>query len=194
MLYYTWKLLVLLSGVSFNFMVEQGTSDHEEPKFIVFFTKLLGLFSLFCFKCEKIAPRVNMKQRGTMVIVNQHCLQCGVDSFEWRSQPMTLGGRHAAGNVLLSFAVLMAGASINKVLLVFRYMGLSAYSLRTFFSHQRSFLFPVVISYWEKYQAGLIAILKEMTNVALSGDGRFDSMGHSAKFGAYTTNDKCKRC
>ena len=80
----------------------------------------------------------------------------------------------------------MAGASISKVLLVFRHMGLSAYSPRTFFSHQRNFLFPVVISYWEKYQAGLIATLKEMTNVVWSGDGRFDSMGHSANFGAYT--------
>ena len=73
-----------------------------------------------------------------------------------------------------------------KVLLVFKHMGLSAYSGRTFFFHQRNFLFPVVINYWERYQAGLLSKLKAMKDVVWSGDGRFDSMGHSAKFGAYT--------
>ena len=80
----------------------------------------------------------------------------------------------------------MAGASISKVLLVFKHMGLSAYAARTFFFHQKKFLFPVVIKYWENYQANLISKLKGMKDVVWSGDGRFDSMGHSAKFGAYT--------
>ena len=127
-----------------------------------------------------------MRQLGTMVIVSQHCVTCGDDAYVWRSQPMVLGGKYPAGNVLLSFAVLMAGASISKVLLVFKHMGLSAYSARTFFFHQKNFLFPVVITYWEKYQAGLISQLKGLKTVVWSGDGRFDSMGHSAKFGAYT--------
>ncbi|XP_068734517.1 uncharacterized protein [Montipora capricornis] len=165
---------------------EEGTPVHEEPKFIVFFTNLLALFSLFCFKCKKSDPRVTMKKRGTLVIVNQHCSKCGDYCYEWRSQPNTLGGKHAAGNVLLSFAILLAGASISKVLLVFRHMGLSAYSTRTFFAHQRNFLFPVIISHWETYQAGLIEQLKDMGHLIWSGDGRFDSMGHSAKYGAYT--------
>ena len=127
-----------------------------------------------------------MKKRGTLVIVNQHCSKCGDYCYEWRSQPNTLGGKHAAGNVLLSFAILLAGASISKVLLVFRYMGLSAYSTRTFFAHQRNFLFPVIRSHRETYQAGLIEQLKDMGHLIWSGDGRFDSMGHSAKYGAYT--------
>ena len=53
-----------------------------------------------------------------MVIVNQHCSSCGEESFEWKPQPMALGGKYPTGNVLLSFAVLMAGASISKVLLI----------------------------------------------------------------------------
>ena len=59
-----------------------------------------------------------MKKRGTLVIVNQHCSKCGDYGYEWRSQPNTLGGKHVAGNVLLSFAILLAGASISKVLLI----------------------------------------------------------------------------
>ena len=60
-----------------------------------------------------------MKQRVTMVIVNQHCTSCGEESFEWKSHLMALiCSKYPAVNVLLSFAVLMAGASIREVLLV----------------------------------------------------------------------------
>lgn len=125
-----------------------------------------------------------MRQSGTMVTVRQHCSRCS-DGFVWRSQPF-VHGKYPAGNVLLSFAVLMAGASISKVLLVFRHMGLSVYSVRTFFAHQRSFIFPTVLHHWESYRAGLVNLLKNTKDVVWSGDGRFDSMGHSAKYGAYT--------
>ncbi|XP_068680453.1 uncharacterized protein [Montipora foliosa] len=111
--------------------VDQGTPAQDEPKFIVFFTQLLGLFSLFCFKCKTSDPRVTMKQRGTMVIASQQCQHCGDEVFVWKSQPMTLGGKHPLGNILISFGILMAGASISKVLLVFKHMGLSAFSART---------------------------------------------------------------
>ena len=36
------------------------------------------------------------------------------------------------------------------------------------------------------YRAGLVSKLKSMKDVVWSGDGRFDSMGHSAKYGVYT--------
>ena len=134
------------------YRLEEGTPVHEEPKFIVSFTNLLALFSLFCFKCKKSEPTVTMKKRGTLVIVNQHCSKCDY-CYEWRSQPNTLGGKHAAENVLLSFAILLAGASISKVLLVFSYVGMSAYSTRTFFAHQRNFVFLVIRSQRETYQA-----------------------------------------
>lgn len=170
---------------NFYCSVEPGTSPFEEPKFIVFFSTLLALFSIFCFKCKERKPKVTMKQRGTMVIVKQHCLSCGGDPFIWRSQPFMFG-RYPAGNVLLSFSVLMAGASISKILLVFRHVGLAVFSARTFFFHQKSFLFPAILHYWERYQAGLITQIKNVKNVVWSGDGRFDSMGHSAKYGVYS--------
>lgn len=80
----------------------------------------------------------------------------------------------------------MAGASINKILLVFRHMGLHVFSARTYFRHQKSFLVPVVLHHWETYQANLISKIRKLKNVAWTGDGRFDSVGHSAKYGVYT--------
>lgn len=145
---------------------------------------LLSLFSLFCFKCRGDKPQVSMQRTGTMVTVKQHCSKC-TDGFVWRSQPF-VRGRYPAGNLLLSFAILMAGASISKVLLVCRHMGLAVFSARTFFSHQKYFLFPVVLHYWESYRASIVDKLKEMKDVVWSGDGRFNSLGHSAKYGVYT--------
>ncbi|KAL9977904.1 hypothetical protein ACROYT_G015367 [Oculina patagonica] len=62
----------------------------------------------------------------------------------------------------LSLAILCSGASINKVLLVFKHMGV-----------------PSIVKYWRGYQAELLTKLKG-EEVVLAGDGRHDSMGHSA--------------
>ena len=127
-----------------------------------------------------------MKQRGTTVIVNQHCSICGDNSYSCKSQPMLFNGRYPAGNVLLSFSILMAGASISKIPLVFKHMDLSAYNARTFFFHQKNFMFPVVLNFWEHNQAAPFGEMKNMKDAVWSGDGQFDSMGHSAKFDVYT--------
>ena len=152
--------------------------------FIVFYWKLLSLFSMFCFHCKEAGPSTTMKSQGTMVAVTQHCLKCK-KNFEWQSQP-TVHGKTALGNLLLSFANLMSGSSISKTLLMFRHMGLSVYSARTYFRHQRDFIFPVVLRYWETCRTDMVNKLKAMKDVVWTGDGRFDSMGHSAKYGAYT--------
>ena len=108
--------------------VKNNTPVENEPKFLVFYSMLLSLFSMFCFRCKSTNPRVEMKQNGTMVTVIQHCKHCEGHPFTWKSQPYHLVlGKYPAGNILLSFAVLLAGASISKVLLVFRHMGLCAY-------------------------------------------------------------------
>lgn len=164
--------------------MDPDTPEYNEPKFILFYRMLLNLFTLFCFNCKWDGPTTSMKQDGTMVTVTQSCANCN-QKFVWRSQPLVLG-KYPAGNILLSFAVLMAGASINRILLVFQHMGLCAYAARTFFRHQRSYVFPTVLHHWETYRMKLVEKLKGMKDVAWSGDGRFDSMGHSAKYGVYT--------
>ncbi|CAH3043901.1 unnamed protein product [Porites lobata] len=165
--------------------VEDSSDYHyNQPKFIVFYEMLLKIF-LFCFNCKENNPQVSMVQNGTMVTVRQKCAKC-IKGYVWTSQRMMPHGKYPAGNVLLSLAVLMAGASISKILLVFRHMGLVCYSARTFFKHQRSFLFPAVIHHWESYQTDLLNKVKDLKDVVWAGDGRYDSMGHSAKYGAYT--------
>ena len=174
------KLLMNILHLSSS--VDPDTPAFEEPKFIVFYSMLLQLFTLFCLKCKENGPSATMQLNGTMVTVTQNCHK----SYIWKSQPPPPRGKSPLGNLLLSFAILMAGASINKVLLVFRHMRLHVYSARTYFRHQKSLLFPVVLHHWESYRANLISKVKELKDVAWTGDGRFDSMGHSAKYVVYT--------
>lgn len=160
----------------------EGKNIREEPKRIVFLSKLLLLFQ-FCHSCFFSQPKISVKQTGTMLTVKTDCSNCGQTKI-WTSQPDLLG-KFPAGNLLLSFAVLCAGASIRKVLLVFRHMGVLAYHEPTYYYHQRHLLIPSIVSFWRRYQSKLLESLKDRV-VVLAGDGRHDSMGHSAKFGTYT--------
>ena len=85
--------------------------------------------------------------------------------------------------MLLSFAVLMAGFTIRKTQVVFHHMGLSVISVGPFHRHQRNHMFPLVLTYWKGYQEKYLNQLKNVDDVVWSGNGRFDSIGHSAKFG-----------
>ena len=103
-------------------------------------------------------PEVSMKQTGTMLSIEAKCHNCkGI--FSWKSQPFILS-KLPAGNLLLSFAVLCAGSSIKKLLLVFKHMGILAYHEPTFYCHQRYLLIPSVVSFWRQYQKKILESLK----------------------------------
>ena len=154
-------------------------NEREEPKGIVFLSKLLFLFQ-YCHICFTLNPEVNASQTGTLLTIETKCKEI----FTWKSQPFLLG-QFPAGNLLLSFAVLCAGASIKKVLLMFHHMGILVYNEPTYYYHQRHLLIPTVISFWRKYRKKILDTLKGK-EVVLAGDGRHDRMGHSAKYGTYT--------
>lgn len=118
-----------------------------------------------------------------MLSITSKCKSCKQD-YNWNSQPNLLG-KFPAGNILLSFAILCAGASVNKVLLVCRHMGLIVYHHPTYYYHQRHLLVPTIVKFWRSYQTNILNSLKGK-EVVIAGDGRHDSMGHSAKYGTYT--------
>ncbi len=186
--YYEWEA----NTTSYNpilfylYSVDEGTTPHNEPVFLVYYSPLVELFGRFCFNCKADNPKVQVKRIGSMSTVIQACSKCLTDNFTWRSQPMVLG-RHAAGNIMTSFGILMSGINISQAMLMFRHMNLATISVRTYHLHQGTFLFPAILKHWEVYQSGLIEEVKNSKeSQAWSGDGRFDSMGHSAKYGAYT--------
>lgn len=52
-----------------NVKIGSNTPPENEPKFLIFYTMLPTLFSMFCFRCKMGKPEVEMKQHGTMVTV-----------------------------------------------------------------------------------------------------------------------------
>lgn len=137
----------------------------------------------FCHLCLSPNPSVSTVQTGTMITVSTKCKKCdGI--YKWNSQPMLLG-KFPACNLLLSFSILCAGASVKKVLLVLQHMNVLIYNQSTYYYHQKHLLIPAIMCYWKKYQKMLFEKVNGC-DVALAGDGRHDSMGHSAKYCTYT--------
>ena len=53
--------------------------------------------------------------------------------------------------------------------------------------HLQNKLFPDIYLYWQGYQTSMLKKLKDLKDgITIAGDGRHDSMGHSAKYCAYT--------
>ena len=141
---------------------------------------LVQLFTMVCFKCkstDKGKPEITLKKNGTMVTVHQHCARCGQgqDAFVWQSQPL-VHGKFPAGNMILSFAILMSGVPISKTLLLFCHIRMCVYTARAYYKQQKNFIFPLVVYYWETYRNELMQQLKDVKDVIWAGDARFDSL------------------
>lgn len=108
-----------------------------EPKFIVFLSQLLLLFNI-CPGCKSERPEIETSAVGTMVKVTTKCFNpnCPKPEHTWKSQPQMVGTKMAAGNFLLCFSILVSGASISKLHLVLKHMGLHCFTLKTYFKHQ----------------------------------------------------------
>ena len=164
---------------------EEGDGGGSEGKYLVFWTCLLNLFAMVqCGQCGVVANTVRRTVCGTLVRVYHTCLMCGAGRV-WCSQPSVRSGA-PAGNIQLSAAILSAGALPTKVLRVLCFMGVAIISRRTYFRHQRQLLMPAIHRVWLEHQRWLLAcLLTEERPLVFGGDGRSDSMGHSAKYGSY---------
>ena len=119
-----------------------------------------------CNLCLASNPQFSVTQTSTMLSVKSVCSNCD-RTYIWKSPPCLLG-KFPTGNLLLSFAILCVGASVGKVILVFKHIGLLSYGEATYYYHQRHLLSPSIVK-----------IIKSLNwkDVILAGDGRHDSMG-----------------
>ena len=140
-----------------------------------------------CSVCSVCAERTvgEISRRiSSLVIVTQKCHHCKFVKT-WFSQPFI--GRMPAGNLLISAAILFSGSMISHSLRIFKFINVLCIGWSTFFRHQTSYLQPTIMKVWTEKQAHLVAQLTSMEDgLVLSGDGRSDSPGHCAKYGAYT--------
>ena len=166
---------------------DSDNEPHRKNKFyLVTEAALLRLF-VVCMYCGSAAVNTNKVITGTFVKISQLCRSC-LKKRVWESQPFV--GSIPLGNILMSAAILFSGSLPSKALRLFRFMDVAAIARVTFFRHQEKYLQPAVRTVWSKQQESIFADLKQKrAPLALAGDGRADSPGHSAKYGTYTLVD-----
>ncbi|XP_034077579.1 uncharacterized protein LOC117549630 [Gymnodraco acuticeps] len=152
--------------------------------YIVYETCLMELFES-CPVCKRVCD-VQTRRIGTFISVQQLCPHCQF-TRNWNSQPVL--GSTPVGNLQLSVATYVNGASFYKLSKVFKAMNMQLCKYNTFRRHARMFIEPAIVSYWQKSQEGMLQKLHAEEKVIVGGDMRADSPGHYAKFGSYTMMD-----
>ena len=107
-------------------------------------------------------------------------------TLHWQSQPMVRG--MAAGNLLMPAAILLCGLTFTSIASLADVFNLAVFSERYFYRLQKEYLYPVVHTNYIRQQEAVIEYLRG-NQLHLSGDGRCDSPGYSAKYGTYTLMD-----
>ena len=117
-----------------------------------------------------------------MVTVTANCLN-GY-SVSWQSQPLM--NKTAAGNILISAAILFSGNTCKHTKGFIRHLNIQFISSSHYYTAQTTILFPVVQHAWRETQTAILKQLKKEKSVDICGDWRRDSPGHSAKYGTDT--------
>ncbi|XP_059389292.1 uncharacterized protein LOC132122840 isoform X2 [Carassius carassius] len=161
-----------------------STPTHNSKKYIVYESCIMELFNV-CPVCTR-ACDVRTQRLGTFLSVKQWCPRCTF-TRHWSSQPVI--GSVPSGNLHLSAAVYLSGASFIQIEKVFKAMKLQFFRYETFQRHARAFIEPAVIHHWKATQDVNLQSLSQEEKVIVGCDMRADSPGHSGKYGSYATMD-----
>ena len=157
---------------------------HEGRKYIVFEDSLMALLSV-CPNCGAEATITSMRVRGALLTAQRSCSSCQINIKPWKSSPMA--GKTACTNLVMSSSIYTSGASISKVMRMFKLMNVAAISKRTVNRHATAIIQPTISIEWKEQQTNRISQLKGKDGgLVVAGDGRCDSPGHTAKYGSFT--------
>ncbi|KAL1260280.1 hypothetical protein QQF64_008107 [Cirrhinus molitorella] len=152
--------------------------DYTDAKYIVFESSLRELFET-CPLCKHNC-NVQRSRLGTFVSFSVVCNHCQY-AKKWQSQPVR--GSTPVGNLQMSAAVYFTGGSFIQMNEICRAMNLQIHNYNTFRRHARMLLEPAIFHKWKMDQQAMFQQLQPQGKIALSGDMRADSTGHS---GSYT--------
>ena len=168
---------------------KSDTSMMQDPPymaFIVFWSSLLALLKR-CTLCGDIASVVSYTYDGSMIVVHLLC-QRG-HKTTCKSQP-TDSQRVPEGNLRIASGILFSGNTYHRVAEIFSFSNIRFFGKTMFYKYQRKYLFPVVNERWIQWTKTKFASLKSLGTSKITGDGRCDSPGHSAKYSIYSFQDQ----
>ena len=106
--------------------------------------------------------------------------------LNWQSQPLIRD--MGAGNLLVAAAILFCGLTFTGISNLAKLLNLAMFSESTFYRLQKEYLFPVIHTNYAMQQDAVLEFLRGI-DLKLSGDGRCDSPGYSAKYCTYSLMD-----
>ncbi|OCT65691.1 hypothetical protein XELAEV_18041930mg [Xenopus laevis] len=143
--------------------------------------------------CPALSEEAVTKERK--LICYESCLDAlfqsmvcgnGGHTIVWNSQPRI--GNIAAGNIMMSAALLFSGCNYQKIHNMMSIFGLVHVSESTHYRYQRNFLFPSIHNAWIKEKEEVKQAIGQKA-LCICGDGQCDSPGFSAKYCVYTFLD-----
>jgi len=152
-------------------------------KYLVFETELDKLLA-HCTSCGKPVRKSRKNLTGTMLTVTSECVIGHITT--WHSQPILR--RMAAGNLLVSAAVLLSGSTFSRTQHFFNILHSPFLGKSEFYRIQNTYLEPTIDDCWKMQQDAILSVLTS-TDLVLCGDARSDSPGHNAKYSSYTLMD-----
>ena len=150
--------------------------------------EILDLFNRNCQQegCHGKCKVANVKSEGGVLIVAWSCSDGHAGVWESSSVMSVKRGQKVYGaTVLLAASVVVSGNNFDKLEMFMKFLNVGFLSESTFSRIQLTCVTPVVKEMWDKMKEEIWLVLKER-DLALAGDGRNDSPGHSAKYCVYT--------
>ena len=90
--------------------------------------------------------------------------------------------------MLLSAAILLSGLTFTRIASLVDLLNFAVFSERQFYDLQRDYVYPVVYTTYVRQQEAVVEYLRG-NQLHLSGSGRCESPGYSAKCATYSLMD-----
>ncbi|XP_073713017.1 uncharacterized protein [Misgurnus anguillicaudatus] len=176
---------ITFTSTSSSSSSDEGEKDWREKKLIVNESSLMSLFK-FCQMCGKPISSKTIVDVGAQRKVQWICL--GGHAGTWKSSRDVRGMPEV--NLLAAAAVLFRGGTYTELSDWCKTMGVQMIGHSTFYNIQKIYLHPVIEElYCQKRDELLARVYLEQEDgkrLHLTGDGRCDTPGFSAKYCHYT--------
>ena len=155
-----------------------------KQKFLVFSSCLDVLLSMVtCRVCNSPLVLDELKKAidGSALTVSCACLNS--HPFSWRSQPFF--GKQALGNILLSAATYLSGNTYSTIAGIANALNMEIMGKTKYQDIASRFVVPAIHTLYLEQQNHLLNAMRNRM-LTVTGEGRCDSPGFSAKYCTYT--------
>ena len=165
---------------------DNTANKKEYMAYIVFWSALLPLLK-HCLQCGADAKIIDFYCKGSALIFDLVCSK--YHKVIWRSQP--LANWYHRENIVLAASVLFSSNTFAKIARYFSLANIPWISESRYYTLQRNFFFGIANEAWLSEQEIVLTQNNSSSGKLLSGDGRCDSPGNSAKYLTYSLLDQC---